>query len=70
MNKRSEAEPFFITEEVEAEMRASGYVFEPPTHVSTHRLREILTGLPDADLAAWPDEIARQERAQRSGNRA
>lgn len=26
-------EPFFITEEIEAEMIQTGYVFEPPTHV-------------------------------------
>lgn len=28
-------EPFFITEEIETEMIAAGYVFEPPAHVST-----------------------------------
>ena len=33
-------EPFFITEEIEAEMKASGYVFEPPSHVSTVQLKE------------------------------
>ena len=26
-------EPFFITEEIEAEMIQAGYVFEPPTHI-------------------------------------
>lgn len=26
-------DPFFITEEVEAEMIKSGYVFEPPKHI-------------------------------------
>ena len=70
MNKHAEAEPFFITEDVEAEMRAVGYVFEPPKHISTARLHEILASLSDADLAAWPNAIAQQERAQRNGNRS
>ncbi len=43
-------EPFFITEAIEAEMIAAGYVFEPPAHVSTVRLHEILVGLSDAEL--------------------
>ncbi|WKU20897.1 hypothetical protein [Advenella alkanexedens] len=34
--------PFFITEEIEADMIAAGYVFEPPKHVSTVRLTDIL----------------------------
>ena len=34
-------------------MIAAGYVFEPPAHVSTVRLHEILAGLSDAELAAW-----------------
>ena len=46
-------EPFFITEEIEAETIAAGYVFEPPAHVSTVRLHEILAGLSDAELGAW-----------------
>lgn len=49
MNQHSEGEPFFITEEVEADMRAAGYVFEPPKYVSTVRLREILASLSDND---------------------
>ncbi|GIZ12689.1 hypothetical protein [Pseudomonas sp. NCCP-436] len=28
-------EPFFITEDVEAELIAAGYEFEPPNHVRT-----------------------------------
>ncbi|CAM4123022.1 transcriptional regulator [Bordetella muralis] len=39
-------EPFFIIEELEAEMRAVGYVFEPPAYVSTVRLSQILAGSP------------------------
>ena len=38
MNSPQSDEPFFITEEIEAEMKLEGYVFEPPTHVSTMRL--------------------------------
>lgn len=34
-------EPFFITEEIEAEMIKAGYVFEPPEHVSVCRLHEV-----------------------------
>lgn len=34
-------EPFFISEEIEAEMIKAGYVFEPPKHISTTRSCEI-----------------------------
>ena len=30
MTQSDQEEPFFITEEIEAEMIAAGYVFEPP----------------------------------------
>lgn len=70
MNKHAEAEPFFITEEIEADMRAAGYVFEPPKHVSTRRLSEVLVCLSEADLAVWPSGIAERERARRKGNQA
>lgn len=68
MNAHQNNEPFFITEEIEAEMVATGYVFEPPTHVSTLRLRDVLARLSDDDLAAWPSEVAKEEveRRQRS----
>lgn len=70
MNKHANAEPFFITEEVEADMRAAGYVFEPPKHTSTTRLSNVLGSLSDVDLAVWPGEIAERERARRKGNQA
>lgn len=38
-------EPFFITEEIEAEMIKAGYVFEPPAH---------LQKLPNRDARAIP----------------
>lgn len=40
-------EPFFITEEIEAEMIAAGYVFEPPTHFTTTNARELFGILED-----------------------
>lgn len=70
MNKHADAEPFFITEEVEADMRAAGYVFEPPTHTSATRLSNVLGSVSDVDLAVWPGEIAERKRARRKGNQA
>ena len=35
MSTHEITEPLFITEEIEAEMIAAGYVFEPPKHVCT-----------------------------------
>ena len=58
-------EPFFITEEIEAEMVAADYVFEPPAHVSTVRLHAILAELSDAELAAWPAHLAAEETERR-----
>lgn len=49
-------EPFFITEEIEAEMKAAGYVFEPPAHVSTTNARELF-GLCEGETVA--EAIAR-----------
>jgi hypothetical protein len=46
-------------------MIAAGYVFEPPAHVSTVRLHEILAGLSDAKLAAWPASLAAEETERR-----
>lgn len=53
-------EPFFITEDVAAEMIASGYKFEPPPIASTVRLRDVLESMSDAELALQPGEIADQ----------
>lgn len=44
-------EPFFITEEIEAEMRAAGYVFEPPAHVTKTNIRELYGWRPGETLA-------------------
>lgn len=58
-------QPFFITEEIEAEMKAQGYTFDPPVHVSTIRLHTILAGLSDEELARWPELLTAQEWAKR-----
>ena len=60
-----QAELFFITEEIEAELIAAGYVFEPPGHARTTSLPAILAGLTVEELATWPGELADQERARR-----
>ena len=33
--ENGQLEPFFITEDVEAELVATGYEFEPPNHMRT-----------------------------------
>ncbi len=65
MEQHDENEPFFITEEAEAEMIAAGYEFEPSAVRCTVRLRDVLEGMSDAELALQPGEIADQERMHR-----
>lgn len=67
MTKPHQDEPFFITEEVAAEMTASGYEFEPPPIACTMHLRDVLEGMTDAELALQPGEIADEERERRLG---
>lgn len=67
MKRDSTSEPFFITEEVGAEMVAAGYEFEPPPIACWGRLRDVLEGMSDAELALQPGEIADQERERRQG---
>lgn len=64
-HQEDQAEPFFITEEVEAELIEAGHVFEPPGHVSTKRLPEILAGLTDDELATWPGVLSKWEIERR-----
>lgn len=64
----SQKEPFFLTEEIEAEMIAAGYEFEPPPIACTGRLRDVLERMSDAELALQPGEIADQERKRRQNN--
>ncbi|MCO2978594.1 hypothetical protein FA258_14345 [Pseudomonas aeruginosa] len=65
MKKYGENEPFFISEEVEAEMIETGYEFEPPPIVCTGCLRGVLEHMSDAELALQPGEIADEERKHR-----
>ena len=58
-------EPFFITEEVAVAMIANGYVFEPRYIACTVRLRDVLKGMSDEELALQPGDIADQEREHR-----
>lgn len=58
-------EPFFITEEVEAELIAAGHVFKPPPIVCTGRLHHVLERMTDTELALQPGEIADDEREHR-----
>lgn len=51
-------EPFFITEKIAEQMKAAGYVFEPPSHVSTANARELL-GLRKGETVA--EAIARTQ---------
>ena len=61
MKTRQNDEPLFITDEIKAEMKAAGYAFEPPAHVSTQRLRHVVAALSDSDLAIWPSRLTKQE---------
>ncbi|WP_113751800.1 HigA family addiction module antitoxin [Bordetella trematum] len=62
-------DPFFITEEIEAEMVARGHTFEPPNHARTVSQIEILAGLSDDELSMWQGEWADQEREKRRQQR-
>lgn len=70
MTKPHQEEPFFITEEVKVEMIAAGDAFEPPLIVCTLRLRDVLEGMSDSELALQPGEIADQERERRKSKPA
>jgi len=65
MKQHDENEPFFITEEAEAEMIAGGYEFELQAIPCTADLCDVLDGMGDAELALQPGEIADQERMHR-----
>lgn len=58
MKRHDESEPFFISEEAEAEMIEAGYEFEPPPIACTIRLHDVLERMTDAGLALQPGEIA------------
>jgi hypothetical protein len=50
-HQEEQAEPFFITEEVEAELIAAGYEFEPPGHARTASISELLGWRPGETLS-------------------
>ncbi|PPU25947.1 transcriptional regulator [Xanthomonas arboricola pv. guizotiae] len=56
-----EAEPFFITEDVAAEMIAAGYEFKPPGHVRTKSVRDLFGWKPGETLE---EAIARHQGKQ------
>jgi hypothetical protein len=70
LHQDTQAEPFFITTEVEAELIAAGYQFEPPSHFATMRLPEVLARLTDAELATWPSELSKEEIERRQQRNA
>ena len=50
-HQEDQAEPFFITEEVEAELTAAGYEFEPPGHARTASILELFGWQPGETLS-------------------
>lgn len=58
--ERQEEMPMFLDDEGP---------MEPPAHVSTVRLHEILAGLSDAELAAWPAQLAARENERRGSKK-
>lgn len=56
-------EPFFITEEVAEQMKAAGYIFEPPSHVTTTNARELF-GLRPGETVS--EALARQQEPKPS----
>ena len=51
LHQDNQAEPFFITEDVEAELTAAGYEFETPGHARTASIRELFGWRPGETLA-------------------
>ena len=49
--QEDQAEPFFITEDVAAELTAAGYEFEPPGHARTASIRELFGWQPGETLS-------------------
>ncbi|RQB13576.1 hypothetical protein IPC462_02335 [Pseudomonas aeruginosa] len=64
-HETTQRERAFFHEDIEAGLITAGYVFEPPGHFRTTSLAEILAGLADDELAAWPGQLADQERERR-----
>ena len=56
-----QAEPFFLTAEVAAELAASGYEFKPPGHARTKSVRDLFGWQPGETLE---EAIARHQGKQ------
>ncbi len=48
---QDKSEPFFLTEEVETKLIATGYEFEPPGHARTASIRELFGWQPGETLS-------------------
>lgn len=70
MSKSQDNEPLFISEDIKAEMLARGYAFEPPAHVSTLRLGQVLAALSDSHLTTWPRNLTKHEFERRRCNQS
>lgn len=49
--QEDQAEPFFITEDVAAELTAAGYEFVPPGHARTASIRDLFGWQPGETLS-------------------
>ncbi|MHB1642696.1 MAG: hypothetical protein ACYCS8_08545 [Acidithiobacillus sp.] len=50
-HQEDQAKPFFITEDVAAELTAAGYEFAPPGHARAASIRELFGWLPGETLS-------------------
>ena len=60
-------EPFFITDEIEAELLASGYEFAPPNHVRTKSICELFGWRPGEKLSEAVSRHQEQSRISSTG---
>lgn len=65
MKQHDENEPFFLTEDVAAEMTAAGYEFKPPGHIRTKSVRDLFGWQPGETLE---EAIARHRGKQCSSS--
>lgn len=64
-HQEDQVEPFFITEDIAAEMAATGYEFKPPGHVRTKSVRDLYGWQPGETLE---EAIARHQGKQYSSS--
>ncbi len=58
---QDQTEPFFLTEDVAAELAAAGYEFKPPSHARTKSVRDLYGWQPGETLE---EAIARHQGKQ------